>query len=216
MLIRTMISVLVLGLVLAAPSARAARTFCCDDHGTRVCGDVLPAACSSKGYSEFNERGTRGPNHEAPLTEAQQAARDAEMKKKNAAEKLALDQQRRDQALLSTYANEGDLDNARDRALAEVDRSTKQIQDKLEQFLKEQKKLKTDVAASAGQEMPQDLKEQISRNNLNIKTQQDAIVSKKQELEQIKAKFEADRQRLRELHGEKKDVAAAPEAKSAR
>ena len=74
MLMRTTISVLVLGLVLVVPTAKAARTFCCaDGQGKRVCSDVLPDACINKPYSEFNERGVRGPNHDAPLTEAQLA-----------------------------------------------------------------------------------------------------------------------------------------------
>src|SRR5215207_6126113 len=106
MLMRITISVLALGLALATPMAKAARTFCCDDHGRRVCGDVLPQVCASKAYMEFNERGVRGPNHGAPLTAAEQAVQDAAFKKRRATEKLAVDQQRADQALLATYATE--------------------------------------------------------------------------------------------------------------
>lgn len=217
MLMRTTISVLVLGLALAAPTAKAARTFCCaDGQGKRVCSDVLPDACINKPYSEFNERGIRGPDHDAPLTDVQMAARDAELKKKRDADKLALDQQRRDQALLSTYATEADLDAGRDRALGEVQRNIKQVQDKLDQAVKDQKKLSNDLLQykSKGEEVPQDVKEQLSRNNLEVKGQQAALVSKNQDIEQIKAKFEADRVRLRELRGGGKpaDDAAKPVA----
>ncbi len=204
MLMRTTISVLVLGLVLVVPTAKAARTFCCaDGQGKRVCSDVLPDACINKPYSEFNERGVRGPNHDAPLTEAQLAVRDAELKKKRGADKLALDQQRRDQALLSTYATEADLDAGRGRAVGEVERNITQVQEKLNQALKDQKKLSNDRSQykAKGEEIPQDFKEQVSRNTLEVKGQQDALVSKKQDVEQIKAKFEADRVRLRELRG---------------
>lgn len=204
MLMRATFSILALGLALAAPSAQAARTFCCTDElGKRVCGDVLPEACARKEYSEFNERGIKGPHHDAPLTEAQQVARDMELKKQRETEKLALIQQRRDQALLSTYAAEADLDTARDRAVGEVERGIKQAQDKLDLFLKEQQKLTAEMAANKGKEQPQELREQVSRNKLEIKTQQEAVASKKQEIEQIKAKFEADRVRLRELRGGK-------------
>jgi hypothetical protein len=217
MLMRTGISILVLGLVLTAPSAQAARTFCCaDGQGKRVCSDVLPEVCNNKPYSEFNERGVRGPDHDAPLTDAQLAARDAELKKKRDSDKLALDQQRRDQALLSTYATEADLDTGRDRAVGEVERNIKQVQDKLDQALKDQKKLSSDLAQykAKGEDIPQDVKEQVSRNNLEVKGQQDALASKKQDIDRIKAKFEADRTRLRELRGGAKaaDDAAKPVA----
>ena len=143
------------------------------------------------------------------------AARDAELKKKRDTDKLALDQQRRDQALLSTYATEADLDAGRDRAVGEVERSIKQVQDKLDQALKDQKKLSNDISQykAKGEEVPQDIKEQISRNNLDVKGQQAALVSKNQDIEQIKAKFEADRARLRELRGGKTpDDTAKPAA----
>jgi hypothetical protein len=201
MLMRTMISVLALGLALAAPVAKAARTFCCDDHGKRVCGDVLPQVCASKAYSEFNERGIRGPNHGAPLTAAEEAQQDAELKKKRATEKLAVDQLRADQALLATYATEADLDNMRDRKVADAERSIKQSQDKLDQALKENAKLAADLAANKGQDVPQDSKEQLARYGIEIKTQQDAIAAKRLEVESIKARVEADRKRLRELRG---------------
>jgi hypothetical protein len=216
MLMRTTISIVALGLALAAPSAKAARTFCCaDGQGKRICSDVLPDVCVNKPYSEFNERGIRGPDHDAPLTDAQMAARDAEAKKKRDADKVALDQQRRDQALLSTYATEADLNAGRDRAVGEVERNIKQVQDKLDLALKDQKKLANDVSQykAKGEEIPQDVKEQVSRNNLEVKGQQEALVNKKQEVEQIKAKFETDRGRLRELRGIKAtDDAAKPAA----
>lgn len=212
MLMRTTISVLVLGLALAAPTAKAARTFCCGDgQGKQVCSDVLPEACINKRYSEFNERGIRGPDHGAPLTDVQMAARDDELKKKRETDKLALDQQRRDQALLGTYATEADLDAGRDRALGEVQRSIKQIQDKLDQAVADQRKLSNDLLRykSRSEEIPQDVNEQLIRNNLEVKGQQAALVSKNQDIEQIKVKFEADRVRLRELRGGVKPAADA-------
>ena len=99
------ITLLLLGLV--APAAHAARTFCCtDEKGQQRCGDVLPEACRSRAYVEYNEAGTRVRNVAAPLTEAQQAAVDAEQKKKREIAEAAERQQRADQALLSTYADE--------------------------------------------------------------------------------------------------------------
>ena len=67
----------------ALPSAQAAKMFCCtDENGSRFCGDALPEACRQRAYSEFNERGVKVRAVEAPLTDAQQAVRDAEEKRR--------------------------------------------------------------------------------------------------------------------------------------
>lgn len=203
------LAILALGLLLGAPGAQAARTFCCtDDQSRRICGDVLPDACQKKAYTEFNERGVRVRNVDAPLTEAQQAAHDAELKKKRETERLAVDQKRRDQALLSTYATEAELDSARDRAVKEIERGIKQAEEKLAQAQKTQKKLATDAEFYKGKPLPMELKEQMARNDINVKAQNEAIASKTQQIEQLKAKFEGDRLRLRELHGGNKQADA--------
>lgn len=201
----------VICLAWAAPSVHAARMFCCsDDAGKRICGDVLPAACSKRAYSEINERGLRGPDHAAPLTEAQQAAKDAADQSKRETAKAELDQKRRDQALLATYANESELDNARDRAVKEVMRSIQQSQDKITSAQKEQKKLDGQMAAAKDSDEQVEIREQLSRVKATIRGQEDAIAGKNRDIEKIKAKYEADRVRLRELRSNKLGDTAKP------
>lgn len=188
-------SILAAGLLMMAPAAHATRLFCCtDDHGTRACGDVLPEMCRSRAYSEFNERGVKVRAADAPLTAAQQAARDAEDRKKAEDEKLVQDQKRRDQALLSTYASEADLDLDKSRKLADFDRSIKQLQERLDGIEKNKANLKKQPATP-------ELAEQIRRANSETQTIQAQIDSKKKDIEQITAKYEADRKRYRELKG---------------
>ncbi|HEX5393605.1 MAG TPA: hypothetical protein VFW68_10000 [Rhodocyclaceae bacterium] len=185
--------------------ALAARLFCCnDDNGVRACGDVLPEVCRNKAYSEINERGQKVRTQEAPLTEAQQAARDVEQKKKREADRLALEQNRRDQALMSTYAKESDLDNARDRQIAEVERSMKQAQEKIDAATKAKAKLAKDGEFYKNKPLPADLKDSMRRNDTEIQTLTTALENKKKEIEDIKARFEADRARLRELRKDDK------------
>lgn len=192
------------GVALASPAAFAARTFCCsDDQNVRYCGDVLPEACRNRAYSEFNERGIKVRTQDAPLTEAQQAAKDAEQKKKREEDRLALEQKRRDQALMSTYAKESDLDTARDRQIAEVERSMKQAEDKIAAANKAKVKLTKDAEFYKNKPLPADLKESMRRSEAEVQAQNQAIEHKKKEIEDIKARFESDRTRLRELRGSK-------------
>ena len=192
------VTLLLLGL--AASAAHAARTFCCtDEKGQQRCGDVLPEACYSRAYVEYNEAGTRVRNVDAPLTEAQQAARDAEEKKKREIAEAAERQQRADQALLSTYADEKDLDTARDRAVVEVERSIKLAEEELADLNKTKAKLATDIEFFKNKPPPPNLKQKIERNQTALIEQQAAIEQKKREAEETRAKFEGYRKRLQEL-----------------
>ena len=192
--------------LLAGSPAHAARSFCCtDDQGVRACGDVLPEACRNKAYVEFNEKGQRVRTQEAPLTEAQQAVRDAELKKKREEEKLALEQRRRDQALLNTYTSEADLDKARDRQVAEIERSVKQTEEKLAAAKKAKEKLVKDTEFYKNKPLPPDLKEAIRRNDADVLAQTNALDAKAKEIEETKTRFEADRQRLKELRAPKEE-----------
>lgn len=193
------------GLAGVSSSALAARLFCCtDDHGVRACGDVLPESCRNKAYSEINERGQKVRTQEAPLTEAQQAARDVELKKKREQERLALEQRRRDQALMSTYTTEADLDTARDRQIAEVERSMKQMQEKIAAAEKTKAKLAKDAEFYKNKPLPPDMRDSVRRNDTEIQTLTTGLENKKKEIEDIKSRFEADRARLRELRKDEK------------
>jgi hypothetical protein len=192
-------------LSLAAPAAHAAHTFCCaDEHNQQRCGDVLPEACRSRAYIEYNEAGLRVRNIARPLTDAEQAAKDAEDKKQRDIQEAAAQQQRSDQALLSTYADENDLNTARDRAVNELERSVKSAEEILVDLNKTKDKINADTEFYKGKPLPPDMKQKIARNQAALAEQQTAIDDKKKELEDTKAKFEGFRKRLLELKAKDK------------
>lgn len=209
MMLRASLSLLGIGSALAlalVSPAQATHSFCCTlDNGTRACGDILPEACRSRPYSEFNEQGNKVRNVEAPLSASQQAARDAQLKKQRDAEQQALEQKRRDAALVATYATEKELDQARDRLIAELERGIKNTQDKLDVVLKEKAKLAKDAEFYKNKPLPADLKAAQRRNQQAQEAEQNGIAAKKKEIEQVTARFEADRKRLRELRTPKQD-----------
>lgn len=188
-------------------AALAARTFCCsDERNQQRCGDVLPEACRSRAYVEYNEAGLRVRSVDRPLTEAEQAAKDVEdRKKKELAEAVKL-QQRSDVALLSTYADEKDLDTARDRAVGEMERSIKSAEGKLVDLNKSKVKIASETEFFKNKPIPADLKQKMARNQSAIEEQQKAIAEKQKELEETKAKFEGFRKRLQELKAKGKET----------
>jgi hypothetical protein len=189
-----------------APSTFAARTFCCsDEKGQQRCGDILPEACRSRAYVEYNEAGLRVRSVARPLTEAEQAVKDAEDKKQREQIEAIAQQQRSDQALLSTYADEKDLDTAVGRAVGELERSIKSAEAKLVELKNAKTKLAGEKEFYKNKSLPPDLAQKMARADTNIASQQAAIDEKKKDLDDTKAKFEGFRKRLQELKAKSKE-----------
>ena len=183
-----------------APSAHAAKSYCCsDERGRQVCGDSLPRECFGRAYREVSERGTTLRQVDAPLTAEQQARRDAELAAKTKEERTAVEERRKNQALLNTYASEKDVDLARARALADVESRAKEVQTKYGEALKRKQKLDGELEFYKKKLMPPELTEQIRASEAEIKAQQNAMDAKKQEMEQIRIRFDEEKKRYLEL-----------------
>ncbi|MCX7156398.1 MAG: hypothetical protein NTW45_08155 [Rhodocyclales bacterium] len=197
---------------LALGAAAQTRIYCCDDvKGRKVCGDFLPTECQGRAYEERDNRGFVSKTVEAPLTAEQQARRDAEAAKKEADKKKAAEERRRTLALLATYSSEKDINSARDRALAEVDKNMKQAQQRLEEANKKKKKLEGDKEFYKGKPLPDQVKAEIRDNEKEIKAQQAAVDSKVKEMEEVRSRFADEKKRYLELTGKKSmEVVPAP------
>lgn len=198
--------------VLALGAAAQTRIYCCDDaKGRKVCGDFLPTECQGRAYEERDSRGFVSKTVEAPLTPEQQARREAEAAKKEADKKKAAEERRRTLALLSTYSSEKDINSARDRSLAELNKSMKQSQQRLEEANKKKKKLDTDKEFYKGKAVPEQVKAEIRENEKEIKAQQTAVDDKLKEMEDVRIRFAEEKKRYLELTGKKAmDAAPAP------
>lgn len=140
-----------------------------------------------------------------------------EMKKKDAAKpgqpaksepaattaKAAMEQERRDRALMATYTTEQEIDAARDRSLAIPVQGTKAIETKLEKANKHLSELKSqaDTLASQKKPLPAHLLEDVSTSQKEIAGLEAELVKRKSQSDAISAKFEADKKRFRELKG---------------
>ncbi|MCX7175667.1 MAG: hypothetical protein NT159_17420 [Proteobacteria bacterium] len=182
------------------PSAHAAKSYCCsDERGRQVCGDSLPRECFGRAYREVSERGTTLRQVEAPLTPEQQAQRDAELASKKKEERAAMEEKRKNQALLNTYSSEKDVDVARARALTDVESRAKEVQAKYTEAVKRKQKLDGELEFYKKKPMPPELTEQIRASEAEIKAQQNAIEAKRQETEQVRIRFDDEKKRYLEL-----------------
>ena len=161
--------------VLASPAAFAQKMYKCIDAGGKTFyTQTPPKECLGRTVNELDKRGNVTKQGES-LTPEQQAAREAELKKKHDEEIAAKDQRRKDAALLDTYASEKDIDDARARALRAPEQVIKQIEQRI---------------AEAG-------KSKMAESEL--KNQQALLDAKKKEYSAISARYDDEKKRFGEL-----------------
>jgi predicted nucleic acid-binding Zn-ribbon protein len=177
----------------------AALKKCVDDKGrTQYYNNTPPPECLGKATVEMSDHGVviKKTKEEVELKEAEEQAKREAVEKKR-----AMDKKRIDTALLATYTDKKEIDLARDRNIHPVELAIKGIeprlkvsQDRLEvlklQFLEAQK-TKSPALASLKKEMDSAKKEVVRL--------EDELIKRKEEVENIKARFSAERKRFIEL-----------------
>lgn len=188
---------LLLGLGLALPAA--ARITCCDVDGKRVCGDPPPQQCVNKAKTVFT--GGTAKEIEAPLTEEQKAAREAEKTRKAEEEKQAAEQARRDRALTGSYSSEKEIDHALERSIANIEKNASQAKARLETAQNKQPELAKEKEFYSKKPMPAQLKRQVEENEKEIAAQEAILKQKDADIEAVKARFGEDKKRYQQLMG---------------
>lgn len=117
-------------LPLAAVSAQQAqptkRLYCWNEGGRRVCGDALPPEAAARAREEFSaSSGRRTGEIARALTTDEVAARAAQAELDRLAAEAESARQRRDLAMVESYAAESDLRRAYGERIALVDASIK-------------------------------------------------------------------------------------------
>lgn len=196
---RVRLSVLLAGFSIAI-SAQAKIT-CCDVDGKRTCGDPPPQQCINKARTVFDKGGT-AKEVEAPLTADQRVAREAEEARKAEEKRRAQEQERKDRALLGSYANEKDIDLARDRSIADIEKNANQAKLRLEAAEKKQKQLDQEKEFYQKKPLPAQLQRQVDENAKEVAAQQKALEQKDADIAAMKERYEADKKRYLQLKGQ--------------
>ncbi len=181
------------------PFGAQADTFCCEANGKTFCDDGIPLACHGKAYRQLNNRGIVIRQFAAPLTPEQKAQRDAELARQREEEAKRAEEDRRDRKLVGTYASLSELDFAHERVLTDMRKGQQQLEQKLADAEKRKKQLSNEAEFYQKRAMPLNLKGQIEDNERDIKAQQNAIATRKQDIETTQQKFEEEKQRYTRL-----------------
>jgi hypothetical protein len=188
------------GVAVAAEPSTTTQTYrWTDDKGVVHYGDSVPAEYAGKERSVLNGQGVEVGHVDRVKTPAELAQQAQEAQ-------LARQRSQRDQTLLSTYVSAKDIEALRDERLAQIEGQVSAsstyieslatrlgaLQERATQF----KPYSTDASA---RRMPDELAEDLVRTANEARNQRKALDAKRKEQADMRAQFEADIQRFREL-----------------
>lgn len=217
--------------LLFAPAAGAAFK-CVDEKGVTHIGDTPPEGCATVMMQEVSRSGAILRNIEPTPTGDQIKAKRDEQERRKEAEKAALEQKRKDMALLNSFSNEREFDVTRDRniepltlriknaheRMQAVDKRTQEIEDEMEFYKAGKSKTVTTKSGTKQREAPVAppmLVHELDRLKKEKANLEKSIVTSEQEIEQLKVKFDTDKKRwvgLKASGGVSKPVEPAPPA----
>jgi hypothetical protein len=211
-------------LALAAGSAAAAESkskiVCWKDKAGKVvgCGDRIPPEYQDAATQELDRRGVTRKTTGSVEEEARLAAEAEKLKLQKEEEKRRLaDERRKDQALLDTYLNEGEIDRRRDRELAEVDRVLSQFHGLHKSAVARHADAANRLAAAEKAGKPTDvLKDEVVRVELEKTKIERGIAGREKEKADIQARYAETKRRYVELRGGGAQSAATPAPASAK
>src|SRR5207249_112234 len=126
-------------LALAPLAADAQDTYrCVGTDGRKYYGATIPPQCQGVVIELMSPQGTVLRRMDPEGEQKSRAAKAAEAAKRKEQDAIDKDQRRRNQALLATYTSEKDVEDARLRALAENDKATKEVEQRIGEIKKRQ------------------------------------------------------------------------------
>ena len=188
---------LMAGLILCATfstSAEAKLYKWVDNQGVTHYSSTIPPEYANKDRVQINQEGREiKPEAQKPPEDAQPTPE----------EQAAIDQRRKDKALLDTYSNVSEIDLARDRNLQQVNARINSIEIRLKsaQSSLEAHQKEREHITKAGRKIPASLQSDLSDDQDQIDRLQDMLNQAQQEAADIKARYDADKARYRALTG---------------
>jgi hypothetical protein len=203
-------ALLALALLLAgAGEARAAMYKWVDEKGVVHYTDKMPPEAVDNASVELNKQGIPVKKTDKALTPEQRQALEQEAERKREAARAQEEIARRDRALVASYTSEAEIDLARNRSLQTINNVILSAQAFSGQLNKRKVDVEARKAESQGKPVVAVLDRELESIDLELARQADVIAQKQREMTAITAKYDADKQRWREL------VAAKAKAQSA-
>ena len=186
-------------ILFVAGPARAAMYKWVDEKGVVHYTDKMPPEAVDKASVELNKQGIPVSRTEKALTPEQRRANEQEAERAKEAARAQEEIARRDRALVSSYTSEAEIDLARNRSLQTINNVILSSQAFSEQLTKRKVDVETKKVESQGKPTVAVLDRELESIEAELARQADLITQKKREGAAITAKYDADKQRWREL-----------------
>ncbi len=176
-----------------------------DDKGVTHYGEVIPPEYSNKSNALLSDQGRLIKKNEEINIKDQRASEEDETKKRIDNE-AKLEQSRKDKALQNTFSSEKEIDLARDRNLHQVESLISSIQSLQKAALARLKNYQQEAEERkrAGKKLHASLQADITESENKLAKLQLDLVKAQEKAAAVKASYEADKMRFRELSGSAK------------
>lgn len=185
----------------AAGRAHAALYKWTDEHGIVHYSDKLPVEAVNRANSELSRQAITLHKTEQARPAAQRVAKsgDNDEQKLREAERERVLAMRRDRALIESYANEAEIDLAKSRAMATIDGQLQSAHAFVAQMSKRRRELEDKKPTFAPRPVPGAIVREIETIDAEVARQNELIAAKQKESAGVAARYDADKQRFREL-----------------
>lgn len=192
-----------LALLVIQPQAQGGKLYrWVDEKGQVHYSDKIPAEYAGQQRDVLNKQGVKKETIEGAKT-PEQLAEEARQAKLQEEEKRRVEEQaRRDRILLATYTTEDELAMARDGKIAALDAYIKVTNSRIGK-LKAQLEALRKRAEQADAKAPATakLQKEIAHTEQQVRENESYVETKRREQNELRAQFEQDLQRYRELKG---------------
>jgi Domain of unknown function (DUF4124) len=191
---------LILALAALAPLAVDAQTYrWVDEQGVVHYGDSIPPQYAEKEHQTLNKQGVEIGHSEAQKTPEQLAAEERQQEE-------ALKLKQHDTFLLATYTSVKDIESLRDTRVDQLEgqkvaaeQYVENLNSRLVALQERAKHFRPYSPRTDAHRLPDDLAEDLVHTLNELRTQSNALTAKNQEVTALKAQFNTDIERYRQL-----------------
>ena len=198
-----MLRIIMLLLMLTPFAAQAQATYrCTGKDGKKYYGSAIPMQCAGEIVEQLNRQGRVVRRFDPDGRDSEKKEKESLAKKKEE-DPATREEQRRNRALLATYTSERDIEDARQRALADNQKAVADVQAKIDSIKKSRAKYEKELEfyqdKKGGAKPPAKLAQDIANADIDLRAQEDLLAVKQKEVATINAKYDEDKKRYIEL-----------------
>ena len=202
------LSLLVAALVAGSPASAETYKWV-DEKGHVQYTDRVPAEAVNRGMTELNRQGITKKVTEPALTPEQRRALEERQEQQRLADRALVEKRNQENALLSSYTSEDDIDIARRRNLALVGAGILSAEARIKALQRRSAVLEREKLFFEKKPVPERMKRELASIALEIPKQYALIAQRNEDALAVNSRYDQQKSRFRELKDQMAREAAA-------